>query len=383
MKNLIRKILREEVTIKEVIDDLPQDSYINMNIKNYPKYKKDLEVLLKDKLDKSGKDFVKFKKSVVKGYDRFGTAILSDDLKGGDKFMNTMKHHKQTFESLLYNVFNSYHGIESKPKQPTSSTVNCDPRNFKILDPLIEKGDESLKSFWVTEKGAKVFKIKLPDECLKQLTSDERNIYVTLEPTENRIHFPKGVPERLRGKKLGTLIYLAMIKKIGYITSSMGNSPEIKMVYKDLLTNPTYSNDIMSLLLQKQVILIDKNTSLDVKKVFNDFVKNKFTEKKYVRISDNLKKLLGDDYIKWYNSLGVTDENSIKDKIEKNKNLEPHGGDTVYDVKTKKVWNYNWHWDYNNDKNDKIIQLSNDKFETINVPYDYKSNLKVIHRAHE
>lgn len=383
MKNLIRKILREEVTIKEVIDDLPEDSYVNMNIKNYPKYKKDLEVLLKDKLDKSGKDFVKFKKSVVKGYDRFGTAILSDDLKGGDKFMNTMKHHKQTFESLLYNVFNSYHGIESKPKQPTSSTVNCDPRNFKILDPLIEKGDESLKSFWVTEKGAKVFKIKLPDECLKQLTSDERNIYVTLEPTENRIHFPKGVPERLRGKKLGTLIYLAMIKKIGYITSSMGNSPEIKMVYKDLLTNPTYSNDIMSLLLQKQVILIDKNTSLDVKKVFNDFVKNKFTEKKYVRISDNLKKLLGDDYIKWYNSLGVTDENSIKDKIEKNKNLEPHGGDTVYDVKTKKVWNYNWHWDYNNDKNDKVIQLSNDNFETIHVPYDYISNLKVIHRAHE
>jgi hypothetical protein len=174
-----------------------------------------------------------------------------------------------------------------------------------------------------------------------------------------------------------------MIKKIGYITSSMGNSPEIKMIYQDLLTNPTYSNDIMSLLLQKQVILIDKNTSLDVKKLFNDFVKNKFTEKKYVRISDNLKKLLGEDYIKWYNSLGSTDENTIKDKIEKNKNLEPHGGDTVYDVKTKKVWSYDWHWDYNNDKNDKVIHLSNDKFERLNVPYDYRSNLKVIHRAHE
>jgi len=383
MKNIIRKILREEIIIKEVIDDLPQDSYITMNIKNYPKYKKDLEVLLKDKLDKSGKDFVKFKKSVVKGYDRFGMAILSDDLKGGDKFINTMKHDKQTFESLLYNVFNSYHGIESKSKQSTASTVNCDPRNFKILGPLVEKGDESLKSFWVTEKGAKVFKIKLPDECSKQLTIDERNIYVTLEPTENRIHFPKGVPERLRGKKLGTLIYLAMLKKIGYITSSMGNSPEIKMVYQDLLTNPTYSNDIMSLLLQKQVILIDKNTSLDVKKLFNDFVKNKFTEKKYVRISNNLKKLLGEDYIKWYNSLGVTDENSIKDKIEKNKNLEPHGGDTVYDVKTKKVWSYDGHWDHKDNKNDKIIRLSNDNFETINVPYEYISNLKVIHRAHE
>ena len=79
-----------------------------------------------------------------------------------------------------------------------------------------------------------------------------------------------------------------MIKKLGYVTSSMGNSAEIRMMWQDILTNPKYENDVMSLILQKQIIVFDKDTNQDVKNIFNEFVSDKFTDKKSVKISPAL-----------------------------------------------------------------------------------------------
>lgn len=370
--------IKEMMGINEVIN-VNDDSYVTMNIKNFPKYKKEISHLLKDKLTNSNGDFVTFKNSVIKGYDKYKIPILSDDLNVDNRYLNyVVSMGSKKFNSLLYSIFSDFYGTEVKSNETKSDIIDCDPSNFEIIGPITAQDEKSLLSYWVNEKGGRVYRIKLADECAKQLTVDERKIYVTVEPKENRVHFPKGVPERLRGKKLGTLIYLAMIKKLGYITSSMGNSPEIKMVYQDILTNPKYQEEVMSLLLQKQVIIFDRNTSLDVKQIFNEFVNGKFTDKKSIRISPALQEILGDDYTNWYNSLEESPEESIQDKIEKHKDLEPKGGDTVVDTKTGKIYSFNG--EYENINKEQEIQLSNEKYEYLLLPATEKSRFKVIHR---
>ena len=372
----IRRI-RSMMGLEEVVD-IDNDSYLTMNIKHFPKYKNELSILLKDKLINSNGDFVTFKNSVVVGHDQNGTPILSDDLNIDNRFVNYMvSMGSKTFNSLLYDIFSEHYGKEDDKSEIKTGTVSCDPSNFEILGPITAKDSESLLSYWVTEQGGKVYRIKLPEECSEQLTTEEKRIYVTVEPRENRVHFPKGVPERLRGKKLGTLIYLGMIKKLGYITSSMGNSPEIKMVYQDLLSNTKYENDIMSLLLQKQLIIFDKNTNLDVKNIFNEFVDGKFTDKKSVRVSTSLKEMLGDDYTNWYNGLEGSSEETIKSKTEKHKDLIPKGGDTVVDTKTNKIYTFNGEWE---DKGVNRISLTSDKYESLLLPSEEKERFKVIHR---
>jgi hypothetical protein len=369
--------IKEVMGINEIID-VNDDSYVTMNIKNFPKYKKEVSDLLKDKLTNSNGDFPTFKSLVIKGYDKNKTPILSDDLNIDNRYLNYMVSiGSKKFNSLLYSIFSDFYGTEVKSNEIKSGVVDCDPSNFEIIGPITAQDEKSLLSYWVNEKGGKVYRIKLPDECTKQLTVDERRVYVSVEPKENRVHFPKGVPERLRGKKLGTLIYLAMINKLGYITSSMGNSPEIKMVYQDILTNPKYENDVMSLLLQKQVIIFDIDTNLNVKQIFNEFVNGKFTDKKSVKISPALKEILGDDFTNWYDSLEQSSEQTIKDKIEKHKDLIPKGGDTVVDTTNNKIYSFNGEWE---EKGEKKMSLVSDKYESLLLPAEEKKRFKVIHR---
>lgn len=377
LQETIKRISREELRLKEVVD-IDDDSYITMNIKNFPKYKNEIKDLLKDRLINSNGDFVNFKKSVVVSQDKNGTPILSNDLNVDNRFLNYMvSMGSKRFNSLLYDIFSEHYGKGDDESKIKTETVSCDPSNFEIIGPITAKDSESLLSYWVTEAGAKVYRIKLPEECLKQLTTEEKRIYVTFEPRENRIHFPKGVPERLRGKKLGTLIYLRMIKKLGYITSSIGSSTEIKMVYQDLLSNPKYENDIMSLILQQELIIFDKNTTLNVKNIFNEFVKNKFTDKKSVSVSKSLEEILGDDYTNWYNGLEESSDETIKNKTEKYKDLIPQGGDTVLDTTTNKIYSFNGEYE---DKGVKQISLMSDKYESLLLPSVEKERLKVIYR---
>jgi len=369
--------IKQIMGLKETID-VPSDSYVMMNIKNFPKYKKEISDILQDKLQSSDGDFVKFKNSVIVGRDSFAnTPILSKDLQNLDnKYLNYMiSNGSKQFNSMLYSIFSDYYGVERKQK-PKSEVVSCNPSDFKIIGPLVAQDEKSLMSYWVSQKGGKVYKIVLPEECAKQLDVKDRTTYVTVEPIENRVHFPKGVPEKLRGKKLGTLIYLAMIRKLGYITSSMGSSAEIKMIYQDLLSNPEYN--LMSLLLQQQVMVMDKNIAGDVKKIFNDFVTNKYTDKKSVIISPELKERLGDDFINWYDSLEESPEVDIEQKIKKYEGEDPKGGDTVVDTSTGKIYSFYGEWEY---KGKKRFQVGNEKFEKMELPIEDKQRFKVIHRS--
>ena len=371
------KRIKEVMGLQETID-VPSDSYITMNIKNFPAYKKEISNLLQDKLQSSNGDFVKFKNSVVTNKDPFAkTPMLSKDLQNIDnKYLNYMiSMGSKQFNSMLYSIFTDYYGLGQKQK-PKSEIADCDPSNFKIIGPLVAKDEKSLMNYWVSQKGGSVYRIKLPDECAGQLDVKDRTTYVTVEPVENRIHFPKGVPEKLRGKKLGTLIYLAMIRKLGYITSSMGSSAEIKMIYQDLLSNPNYN--LMSLLLQQQVLIIDKNTTEDVTKIFNDFVSNKYTDKKSVRVSPELKKMLGETFTTWYESLEENPELTIDEKIKKYEGLEPKGGDTVVDTSTGKIYSFYGEWE---SEGEKRFQVGNDKFEKMELPIEDKKRFKVIYRS--
>ena len=125
-------------------------------------------------------------------------------------------------------------------------------------------------------------------------------------------------------------------------------------------------------------MIFDKNTQENVSQIFNDFVSDKFTDKKSVKISPALKEILGDNFNTWYESLEETPEKSIEDKIKKYEGLEPKGGDTVVDTTTNKIYSFNGEWE---EKGDKKIQLSSDKFETLLLPATEKSRFKVIHRA--
>jgi len=375
-ENILR--IREVMGLVKEIIDVPKDSYLTMNIKNFSKYQEEVKQLLMDKLVNSDGDFVSFKNSVVVGYDENKTPILANDLQTDNRYLNYMvSMGSKKFNTLLYNIFTEYYGNEQATSNTKNKVAGCDPTNFKIVGPMVAQDDKSLINYWISQKGGKVFKIIFPEECKSELGFDNKT-YVTVEPVENRVHFPKGVPEKLRGKGLGTLIYLEMIKKLGYITSSMGNSPEIKMVYYDIISNPKYEKEIMSLLIQKQVLIFDRNTTEDVKKIFNDFVSSKFTDKKSVRISSALKEILGDDFNNWYNNLEETPEKNIDDKIKKYEGQEPKGGDTVVDTTTGKIYSFNGEWE---GKNGKQFQLSSDKFETLLLPSDQKNRFKVIHRA--
>jgi len=384
----IQRIKQMMGLLNEVVTDLPDDSYLTMNIKYFDKYTDELIKIFEPKLKESGGDFVKFKNSIVKGYSKYGEALLQDDIQVDNRYLNSLRADgKRAFNNFLKRAFEKYFNTKLPVQKPNqvSDKVNCDPTNFEILGPMVAKGDKSLESYWITEPGAKVYKIKLPDECREQLSMEERNMYVTLEPTKNRIHFAKGVPDKLRGKGLGSLIYLAMIKKLGYITSSMGNSAAIKMVYQDLITNPKYENDLMTLLLQKQILIFDKNTDLNVEEIFKNFVDKKYTDKKSVRASKSLIDRLGQIYYDWYNNLENETQETIQQKIEKYKDLEPSGGDEVYDNKTNKIWTVNGSFEEKQKDGSmkKVIQLTNKDFGAMIVPYDEISRFKVINRQFE
>jgi len=371
--------VKELMGIKETLEKLPQDSYVQMNVKNFRIYKKQLTETLKPYLDKSEGDFVKFKNLIVKKMDKFNP-VLQDYIPQDIPFLNNLvSGGGKVLNQGLYEIFKEYFNPSEKnkiDKNPCLNNLNLD--TVRLVGPVTAKTDKDLENRWLRMAGGRLYRIVLPEECYSQLTPEERAaLYVTIEPKENRIHFPSGVPSKFRGSGLGKLIYLKTIQKLGYITSSTASSPGVKMMYEDFLTNPEYKDMLLGLILQKQLLLIDKNTNLDIPQIFREFVDGKYTEQKYVEASPELKKILDKEWDDWYNQLG---EQDIPSLIVKYNDLEPKTGDTVVDTRDNKTYTMGYEnvFDKGKPNEKKVIWLSGEKYKDKYIDASEKNNLKVI-----
>lgn len=370
---------KELMGIEETLEKLPQDSYVQMNIKNFKIFKKQLTEILKPYLDQSGGNFVKFRSMVVKNMDKFNPT-LQEYIPQDIPFLNNLvSSGGQALNRGLFEIFNEYFNPKEKPnaeKSACSKSLTLD--NVRLVGPVTSKSEKDLRNRWMTQPGGRLYRVVLPEECYSQLSPEERAaLYVTIEPNENRIHFPSGLPQKLRGSGLGKLIYLKTIQKLGYITSSIGSSPAVKMMYEDFLTNPDYKDQLLGLILQKQLILIDKNTNLDITEIFRNFVDGKYTEQKYVDASPELKQILGKEYEDWYNQLANQDIPSL---ISKYNDREPKPGDTVVDTRDGKTYLMGFENIINQGKPNetKIIWLVGEKYKDKYIDASEKFNLKVI-----
>lgn len=370
---------KELMGIEETLEKLPQDSYVQMNIKNFKIFKKQLTEILKPYLDQSGGNFVKFRSMVVKNMDKFNPT-LQEYIPQDIPFLNNLvSSGGQALNRGLFEIFNEYFNPKEKPnaeKSACSKSLTLD--NVRLVGPVTSKSEKDLRNRWMTQPGGRLYRVVLPEECYSQLSPEERAaLYVTIEPNENRIHFPSGLPQKLRGSGLGKLIYLKTIQKLGYITSSIGSSPAVKMMYEDFLTNPDYKDQLLGLILQKQLILIDKNTNLDITEIFRNFVDGKYTEQKYVDASPELKQILGKEYEDWYNQLANRDISSL---IAKYNDREPKPGDTVVDTRDGKTYLMGFENIINQGKPNetKIIWLVGEKYKDKYIDASEKFNLKVI-----
>lgn len=377
---LTEKQLEKLIKITEVLEKLPQDSYVQLNVKNIKRYKKELTDVLKPYLDQSNGDYVKFKNLIVKKMDKF-SPVLQDYIPIDITYLNSLVSGGGAMLNRgLFEIFDAYFNPKEKTetqKNPCIGSLNLD--SVRIVGPVTAKTEKDLLNRWLGMPGARLYRVVLPEDCYSQLRPEERAaLYVTIEPKENRIHFPSGLPQKLRGSGLGKLIYLKVIQKLGYITSSLGSSPAVKMMYEDFLTNSEYKDMLLGLILQKQLLLIDKNTALDIPQIFRDFVNKKYTEQKYVEASPDLKSILGKEYDDWYESLG---EQDIPSLIEKYKDKEPKPGDTVVDLRDGKTYLLGYENVHNQGKPNekKIIWLSGEKYKDKYIGVDEKTNLKVIH----
>ena len=385
----------EMINPKEV-----ETSYLKMRPKRFKEFNDKLKELFRDDIEKYD-DFVDFKKAVMTG--EFGTEDNVFGIKFTPKYQNIqfddkdledywgfIKRDTKSTTSLLFNLFNEVKGRPERAKMGWEHKSHGTQKlvckitsvdDIKILGPIKREHDLA-------------YTIKLPQECLDLFkgganitdVGDKRNLQVTIEKTENRIHFPYmvnaanfqygGLPEELRGNKLAHWIYLAMVKKLGYISSSSMNSPAIKQVYFDLISKPEYENEIMSLLLQYEIIIFDrKKNPEEVKGIFREFIRNKHTKKSVVKCSSALKDVLGCEYDNWYNSLSDSSSSeSIDSKIKKYDKLTPKFNDTVIDLKTGIIYKTNGVWKH--DRKGEVISLYQD-YEFKNSAYDAK-RYKVI-----
>ena len=384
--------------IEELISkDEVESSYLKMRPKRFKEFNTKLIDVFREDIDKYD-NFIDFKKAIIldksgaqtnlfapKLAPKYSNLTFKDkDLKDLKDWWDWISRSADEFSRHLFNLFHEAKGRPQRTKAEYDSKGQKVDRyvckinsidDIKIFGPYKDsnRGDGTF------------YKILLPEQCLNVFKNkkfaigehgDKRNVEVEIEKYENKIHFPKGIAQELRGNDLGHWIYLAMIKKLGYVSSTMFNTPAIKQVYTDLVSLPKFENELMTLLLKYDVLIFDKNTKLDVKKIFREFIYNKYTDKKSVKCSPALKELLGEEFSNWYSTLmdGRTRQ-SIESKIKAFQGEKPEYGDIIWDEKNSKIYRCNGVWNDHKLKKD-IIQLRHD-YELVNLPYD-SERYKVI-----
>ncbi|MFA7156772.1 MAG: hypothetical protein WC123_03675 [Bacilli bacterium] len=132
------------------------------------------------------------------------------------------------------------------------------------------------------------------------------SIYMKAETgVYQRSHFPGGIPNNLRGIGLGKKLYLALVRKVGYISSNLAGSREKDSVWASMVQakrNPdgTYSNDDLHAIVgPSNWMVFDKSISnAKLIRVAHRFIKDRIgpnnIDSENFSISDELLNILPD-----------------------------------------------------------------------------------------
>jgi len=105
----------------------------------------------------------------------------------------------------------------------------------------------------------------IPLNKIKQMAEDYREfiepiwIYIYIDEPRNRTHFPKGLPKSLLGYNLGVKIYRKLLNVLGFMQSEQNASKDVQEVYRKLLQMPS----INAVVYKDSVLLLEDGLSKD------------------------------------------------------------------------------------------------------------------------
>ena len=145
-----------------------------------------------------------------------------------------------------------------------------------------------------------------PLSKIAQLAADYREfietiwIYMYTDQPRNRTHFPVGLPKSLLGYNLGVKIYRALLHKLGFIQSAENATNAVQEVFRRLLEMP----DVNAVVYKDTVLLIEdglpKNKVIDIvtDSIYERYLTKANTRKlvlnRSIIVSSKLLKLIGE-----------------------------------------------------------------------------------------
>ena len=150
----------------------------------------------------------------------------------------------------------------------------------------------------------------MPMNAKKPYSSDETSIDNLLDkitihtegyPT-NRIHFPSGIPDSLRGSGIGYIIYEAFIKSLGWGSSQPNASSLAQVVWSKLAEDPDFYSFVIKIKYDTYIFVISKESHEKPDKLVNSILQ-------HFQGGGNVELLLGDDLKNDYPNLVSVSEN--------------------------------------------------------------------------
>jgi hypothetical protein len=150
----------------------------------------------------------------------------------------------------------------------------------------------------------------VPMNAKKPYSSDEtgvdnllNNITIHTEgyPT-NRIHFPSGLPDSLRGSGLGYIIYESFIKYLGWGSSQPNASSLAQVVWSKIVEDPDFYSFVIEINNDTYVYAISKESDIKPNNIVNSILQ-------YYTAGGNVNLILGDDLKNDYPNLVGVSEN--------------------------------------------------------------------------
>jgi hypothetical protein len=146
----------------------------------------------------------------------------------------------------------------------------------------------------------------IPLNKIKQMAEDYREfiepiwIYMYIDQPRNRTHFPKGLPKSLLGYNLGVKIYRKLLNVLGFMQSEQNASKDVQEVYRKLLQ----MREVNAVVYKDSVLLLEDGLSKDeVIDIVTDSIyeryltkasKKKLVLNRSIIVSSKLLKLIGE-----------------------------------------------------------------------------------------